>query len=162
MIHLVRKAGRVQRASTAFDIGGAKPTEVMTAAWIFCAAFDLDHAMAPVMASLFGSPRWHFVVARAGTEVVGMGLLHLAGETAYLHGGATVPRFRGMGAQQALINARIEIAHQHGCREVVAHTGEEVAGDPQHSYRNMLRSGFVPVGRTTVYAAPGPIQTGAP
>lgn len=37
---------------------------------------------------------------------------------------------------------RIADAHDLGCRVLATATGEAVPGDPQHSYRNILRAGF--------------------
>lgn len=157
MIHLVREADRVPRVSTVFQVGRAKAHEVLAAATLFCASFDIDHVMAPVIASLYGSPRWQFVTARARDEIAAAGILYLDDDIGYLLGSATAPRFRGMGAQRALIAARLELAQGRGCRAVTAHTGEPVLGDLQHSYRNMVRNGFTPIGCSTSYAPPGPV-----
>jgi len=35
-------------------------------------------------------------------------------------------------------------ARDSGCRLLLTATGEEIPGDPQHSYRNILRYGFEP------------------
>lgn len=160
MVHLVRPAGPVHRRPTPLEIGPpADVTELLHAARILCAAFDAGLDLAAVFASLSGSPRWRFVLARERALPVALGILYVDGDRGYLMGGATTPRCRGMGAQAALIAARVEMAQALGCRVVATHTGEAVPGDPQHSYRNLLRNGFREVGRASSYAPPGIVWT---
>ena len=61
---------------------------------------------------------------------------------AYTDWGATHPDFRRRGCQGALLSHRISEAIKLGCKQIVTTTGEEVPGDPQHSYKNILRVGF--------------------
>jgi hypothetical protein len=37
---------------------------------------------------------------------------------------------------------RVRFALDRGCREIFTRTGEDVPGDSQHSYKNILRIGF--------------------
>jgi GNAT superfamily N-acetyltransferase len=60
----------------------------------------------------------------------------------WLDWGATAPAFRRRGSQSALLRRRILDALDMGCRLILTETGEEVEGDPQHSYKNILRMGF--------------------
>lgn len=158
MLELVH-TGPAAAPACALDVGLAIADEVRRAAEIYCAAFDADRVLAPVLASLFGHPCWQFVVARSGGEPVAVGVLHVQGGAAYLMGGATLPRFRSRGAQSALIAARVARAHELGCRVVAARTGEAVAGDRQHSHHNMVRNGFAVVGRAVSFAPPGIVWT---
>lgn len=160
MSQLVRRAGPVHRRATSLDVGPpATVEELLHAARIFCTAFDATLALAPVFASLHGSPRWRFVIARERSLPVALGMLYVDGEVGYLVGGATSPRCRGLGAQGALIAARLELANELGCREVGVHTGEAAPGDPQHSYRNLIRHGFDEVGLVDSFAPPGIVWT---
>lgn len=56
--------------------------------------------------------------------------------------GSTHPDFRGRGFQGALLARRINDAIQMGASKLYTATGEAVPGDPQHSYKNILRYGF--------------------
>jgi GNAT superfamily N-acetyltransferase len=56
--------------------------------------------------------------------------------------GATLAKYRGRGAQSAILAARIEDARKQGCPTVVTETGELEEGRPSSSYRNILRAGF--------------------
>jgi hypothetical protein len=55
---------------------------------------------------------------------------------------ATRPEFRRRGCQGALLRQRVRDALDASCDWMVTETGEAVEGDPQHSYRNILRAGF--------------------
>ena len=65
--------------------------------------------------------------------------LSVEGELAGLHGGSTLPAFRGRGVQGVLISARLREARRRGCR--VVYTVTHPSGSSQ---RNMARVGFQP------------------
>ena len=90
-----------------------------------------------------GKPGWTLFVARAGDEVAGGAALFLEDGVGWLGIGGTRPAFRGKGAQNALIAARIEHGRALGAHAVTTETGERVDGRPNGSYRNILRRGFV-------------------
>jgi hypothetical protein len=104
--------------------------------------FNGPPAMGELFATALDRPGWHGVVALDGVTPVASGALFIEGELAYLAGGATEVAYRRRGAQAALMAERIRIALERGCRWIVTETGEAVAGEPNHSYNNMLRAGF--------------------
>jgi GNAT superfamily N-acetyltransferase len=55
---------------------------------------------------------------------------------------ATAPEARRQGCQRALMAARLKRAQRLGCVHVFTETGMPVEGEPNSSYRNMLRVGF--------------------
>lgn len=57
-------------------------------------------------------------------------------------GRATAPPFRGRGVQRAVLARRLRLADGLGLARVHTCAGEAVAGDPQHSCRNILRCVF--------------------
>ena len=64
-------------------------------------------------------------------------------DVAWLGFGATLEAARGRGGQSAMFATRLADARAQGCRWAVTETGEETEEEPvNHSYRNMLRSGF--------------------
>jgi GNAT superfamily N-acetyltransferase len=77
-----------------------------------------------------------------GARPAGTGALFVADGIGWTDWGATDPDFRRRGCQTALLVARLEKAIALGCRMILTETGEEVPGDPQHSYRNILKVGF--------------------
>ena len=89
-----------------------------------------------------GKPGWTFFLARDRNDVAGGAALFLEGGVGWLGIGGTRPEFRGKGAQNALIAARIEHGRALGAHTFTTETGEGVAGRPGGSYRNILRGGF--------------------
>lgn len=78
----------------------------------------------------------------AGDVPAGTGALLLKDGVAHLDWGVTHPEFRRRGGQSAVLARRIGDALALGCDLLVTTTGEAVPGDPQHSYNNILRTGF--------------------
>lgn len=75
--------------------------------------------------------------ALAGSKLIGAATLYLGDDTATLAGTAVLPRHRGLGAQGALIRARLLEAQRRGCTLAVSSTAPG-----SKSQRNMERHGF--------------------
>jgi GNAT superfamily N-acetyltransferase len=110
---------------------------------IACAAFDLGDAAVPWLAELPGRPGWHVFMSFAGDSPVGAGAIFVRDGLAWFDWGATAPEFRRRGSQGAILARRIAHARELGCRALLTCTGEAVPGDPQHSYGNILKAGFL-------------------
>ena len=113
-----------------------------TSAKIACDGFDLGDEAQPWLALLPTCNRWNVFMAFDGDQPAGTGALFIDGDTAWTDFGATAPAFRKRGAQSALLAARIKFALDSGCTQIFTCTGEDVPGDPQHSYSNIMRCGF--------------------
>lgn len=113
------------------------------AARIVCAAFDLGGAAEDWLARLSHDRRWQVFIARIDGAAVGTGALFVSGRIGWCDWGATAPAFRGRGVQLALLRHRLSVADALGLERVHTCTGAPAPGDPQHSYRNILRCGFV-------------------
>jgi len=109
---------------------------------ILADAFDLGPGLAEWVSCLIGAENWHIFMSFDGDEPAGTGGLFVRDGIGYCDWGATAPAYRRHGSQSALLRHRVEQAIDMGCRRIVAETGEEVPGDPQHSYKNILRMGF--------------------
>lgn len=107
--------------------------------------FGLGEAVVPLLASLVDRPGWHLYMSFAGDTPAGTGAMFIREGAAWLDWGATLPIYRGRGGQGAVLCRRIRDALDLGCRTLLTTTGEEVEGDPQHSYKNIVRTGFSPV-----------------
>ena len=123
---------------------------------IACDAFDLGDACRPWIERFANSDRWHLFMSFDGDEPAGTGAVFIDGDAAWTDFGATAPAFRKRGSQLALLQKRIEFALDNGCREISTCTGEDVPGDPQHSYTNILRCGFRETYVRENYAPPRP------
>jgi len=76
-------------------------------------------------------------VAEINGQMVATGSLSMEGRVALLAGASTVPAFRKMGAQQALLDARLQFATAQGCELAM------MAAEPgSASQRNAERKGF--------------------
>lgn len=144
-------------AAPPLDLAPATAADGDAVGALFCAVFDLPGDVAPMIAATIGRPRWDVWVARDDGAVVAFGLLYATGGVGYLAGAGTAASHRRRGAQGALMAARVDRAVQRGCRWLASETGEAVPGDPQHSYRNMLKCGFQVVGIRDNYAPAGMI-----
>ena len=109
---------------------------------IVCDAFDLGDAGVPLLSRLPEIPGWHVFMSFEGDAPAGAGALFIDGDLAWTDFGATAPAFRQRGSQGAILAHRVAFALEAGCREVLTCTGEDVPGDPQHSYRNIRKVGF--------------------
>jgi GNAT superfamily N-acetyltransferase len=109
---------------------------------IACSAFDLGEQAIPWLAELPGRPDWHTFMSFDRERPAGTGALFVREGVAWFDFGTTAPEFRQRGSQGALLARRIEHALALGCRKLLTCTGKAVPGDPQHSYRNLLKAGF--------------------
>lgn len=116
--------------------------EAMYFGEIVAAAFGMTENSAPMLAGLHNDPGWHIFLSYSGSSPAGAGAMYVSGECAWMEWGATDPNFRRRGSQAAIMAARIQKALDLGCKQMFTETGESVEGDPQHSYKNILKAGF--------------------
>lgn len=109
---------------------------------IVCDAFDLGNAAVPWLSGIPGRKGWHIFMSYDGDVPAGTGAVFIRDGIAWMDFAATAPAYRRRGSQGALLARRIEHALELGCSRMFTCTGEAVEGDPQHSYRNILKCGF--------------------
>jgi GNAT superfamily N-acetyltransferase len=107
--------------------------------------FEVPQFFRDWLSRLGARKSWQCFVAYDGDAPAAAGALFVAGRVGWVGIGATVPEHRSRGGQSALLAVRIEAAAAAGCELVVTETGEPVDGQPNGSYRNILRAGFEPV-----------------
>lgn len=110
---------------------------------IVCDAFDLGRVATPWLARLPAAEGWHAWMAFDGDTPASAGALFVSGRAAFTDFGATAPAYRQRGLQAASLACRVRAAIELGCVRIHSSTGVAVAGDPQHSYSNIKRCGFV-------------------
>jgi len=110
-------------------------------------SYGLPEAIEPAIAR---APHtgWLCWLAFDGDEPAGAAALYAAEGVAYLGLAGTLPKYRGKGAQNALLAARILRARELGCDLMLTETGERREDRPSRSYRNILRAGFEEVAVT--------------
>lgn len=112
---------------------------------IAASGFGFREESAALLASTVGRPGWHHFLTFDGDLPAGGGALFVRDGRGWLDWAATLPAFRGRGSQGLVLRERIRASAELGCRRIFTATGEAVEGDPQHSYRNILRAGFRPL-----------------
>ncbi len=118
------------------------PDRAMDFALPVAAGFGAPAAFQGWLAALPARPGGGVYVAYDGDRPIAGAALFQRDREAWLGIDATHPDHRGKGAQKALMARRIADALAEGCREIVSETGVAVAGQPNPSYDNMLRSGL--------------------
>lgn len=116
--------------------------------------YGLDGAALDWLAALPGRSRWTCLAVCDNGRPVATGVVYVDGDHAWLGFAATLPEARRRGAQGALLALRIEAARGRGAHVIVTETGENVAGKPSDSYRNIQRAGFVEAGLRAHWLAP--------
>jgi len=129
-------------AKSDLTVRPAEPNDAAAFGRIAADAFDLGTDAADWLACLVGAEGWRIYMSFDGDNPAGTGGLFVRDGVGFCDWGATDPAFRRRGSQSALLNRRIADAIDLGCRVIVTETGEEVEGDPQHSYKNIMRMGF--------------------
>jgi hypothetical protein len=143
-VKFVRGRAAPPEAATDLEVRPATPQDGPAFGRIVADAFDLGEAAAPWLARLIGRPNWHCYMSFAGDEPAGAAVLFVHNGVGWLDFAATAPAFRRRGSQSAPMHRRILDALDLGCELLATETGEAVPGDPQHSYRNIVRMGFSP------------------
>jgi GNAT superfamily N-acetyltransferase len=138
----VRPASAAGSAKCERRIRPAEKADATRVGQILASGFDLPEEAGPLLAAGMGLDGWDYFVAEAEHAVVAASAIYSRGEDGYLAFAATLPRARKQGCQRALMAARLESAERLGCRQVFTETGMPVEGEPNSSYRNLLRVGF--------------------
>lgn len=141
-VRLHRAAGEVPWVLTDLDVVAAGPHYADAFGEIVRHCFGYPDFAAPWMAALVGRPGWHAFVALEGPMPVATGAFHVQGPLAWLGFSATLPGYRGRGAQLAVISEMVLQATRVGCRHLVVETAEDGPDHPAPAYRNGLRLGF--------------------
>jgi GNAT superfamily N-acetyltransferase len=155
-VKMMRPARRVSLAASDVKVRRARVEDAHCIGSIVGPAFDLPQHAAELFTKLIDRRRWTVFVAELNGEVIAAAGLFADGDVAYLAFAATREQFRCRGAQRALMQARINFAHDAGYRWIATETGFPLAADePSPSYHNMLWAGFRPVAIRDNYAPLG-------
>jgi ribosomal protein S18 acetylase RimI-like enzyme len=109
---------------------------------VIASAFEFEDDLAAWSAALVGRSGWSTYMAFDGELPVATGMLYQHDGTAWLGFGATLPEYRGRGAQAAITAARVREAESAGCGLLVVETAQDLPDRPVASFRNMRRFGF--------------------
>jgi len=123
----------------AVEIG---PERAADFARIVTEVFGLPEPASSLIAALPGRSSWICYLVTDGGRPIASAAMFARGREAWLGLGATLASARGRGAQTLLLARRVSDAARLGATDVFTETGEEVEGEPQPSYRNILKVGF--------------------
>jgi GNAT superfamily N-acetyltransferase len=101
-----------------------------------------EEGLASMSAGIVTHPGFVPYAAWDGDRMVAVGDYFVHGDAAEGFGAATLPEYRGRGAQSAILARALGDAAAAGCRYFVAETGSEAPGEHNPSLHNMLRAGF--------------------
>ncbi len=111
-------------------------------AHILVESFEWPANLKPWIAATVGRKYWHHYMAFDDDTPVATGAFYFRDGYAWIDMAATLPEYRGRGAQGALVARRIRDLSQMGCHGVVVETAEQTKDKEAPSYRNMIRYGF--------------------
>ncbi len=145
---------RPREAHSDLNVERIEPGRAGDFAHVVLSGYGMPEWAAPLAANVVGRPGWSCYVAYESGEPAGAGALFTHEGVGWLGLAATIDRFRGRGAQSAILAVRIDDARRQGCTRVVTETGERQETGPGSSYRNILRAGFREAGVRPNYRAP--------
>lgn len=155
-VKMMRPARRVSLAASEVLVRRARLEDAPSIGSIIGPAFDLPQHAAELFTKLIDRKRWSLFVAEIDGEVIAAAGMFADGDVAYLAFAATREEFRRRGAQRALMQARLNFAHDAGYRWIATETGFPLAADESSpSYHNMMWAGFRPVAIRDNYAPAG-------
>lgn len=110
---------------------------------IICTSFEWkEEQLIHWLAASVGKPGYRHYLVMLADKAIAAGALHVMNNYASMAFAATLPAYRGMGAQSLLLETRISEAMTLGCDYFIAETAEEKPDKPVASFRNMRRYGF--------------------
>jgi GNAT superfamily N-acetyltransferase len=109
---------------------------------IIITCFEWTPKLKPMIAQAVGRSRWRHYLAYDGDQPAACGACFIDGDLGALTFAATLPEYRGRGAQSALIARRIYDCADAGCRWLTVDTAEDTPERPVASFRNLSRFGL--------------------
>jgi GNAT superfamily N-acetyltransferase len=141
-IKLYRRAEPLPAAKTDLQIEEIGPERGPAFAEIVTSCFGWPGIMRPWIAAVIGRPDWRWYMAFDNENPVATAASYIDGEYAWIDFAATMPEYRGKGAQSALAERRVRDIIDLGCKWLVVETAEETPEKSAPSFRNMGRLGF--------------------
>ncbi len=142
-VKLWHDLGELPTPSTALRIERIDAGLADTFVRIVTEVFEFPDETDALARAAVGQPGWSHYLGFDRDTPVSVAAMYVAEGVAWLGFGATLEVARGRGGQSAMFARRLADARDLGCRFAVTETGKETEEDPvNHSYRNMLRSGF--------------------
>jgi len=137
-----RDARRLEAKAGPVSVIRAPHSARETVADICCSVFRMPPAAHALIAGTANKPEWRQWIAYSGSRPAAAALSFVYAGIAWLGWDATLPEFRGQGAQSSLIVHRVNEAADAGCKYITTETAINAATNTDPSYRNYERLGF--------------------
>ncbi|MFI5735360.1 GNAT family N-acetyltransferase [Kribbella sp. NPDC051587] len=141
-VKAVRAAAPVDPVRTDLRVDVIRPEDAAAWSAVQLEVFGLPEDQLDVLTGFVHAPNVTAYGAWDGDTLVATGGLVIGDEVGECVSGATLPAYRGRGAQTAILARRAEDAYAAGCRWVVSETGKPGPGEHNSSLANMERVGF--------------------
>ncbi|GAA2550072.1 hypothetical protein GCM10010435_19960 [Winogradskya consettensis] len=137
------RADAIEAAPTDLRIAPVTPRDAREWAAVVLETFGMPAGgLTEMLVASVEHPSFHPFAAWDGDRIVAAANLFVHDGMASLNTGATVPGYRGRGAQSALIAARADVARKAGCEWIGAETGVPAEGARNPSLENLRRLGL--------------------
>jgi GNAT superfamily N-acetyltransferase len=137
-----RAAERIEVREGPVLVVQASNSEREIVADICCSVFRMPGAAHALIAGTADNPEWRQWLAYLGNRPIAAALSFVRDGVGWLGWAATLPEFRGRGAQSSLIVHRVNEAAGAGCKYVTTETAVNAESRADPSYRNCDRLGF--------------------
>ncbi len=141
-VKLYREAGRIDIPETGLRVEKIDSGKGGIFGDIVAQSFGWPDGGSKWVAGLTGCPRWNHYMAFNDDTPIATGAFFVDGDFAWIDFAATLEKYRGRGAQKALLKRRMDDIVQAGAKYVVVETAQQTAEKDAPSYRNMVRYGF--------------------
>jgi len=101
-----------------------------------------DERLKGWLCKTIGQMGYRHYLAYHGETPIAAAALHIQRQYASLAFAGTLPEYRGMGAQLALLTRRINEAKEAGCSYIFSETAAPTHEKPVQSFKNMIKLGF--------------------
>lgn len=140
-VKMVRNTAAPREIDCDLDIRLASAEHEQAVADVTARGFGLPEMLKPMFGAAIHAKGNRVYVAWDGETPAAVGSLTLVDGVGHLNTAATLPEYRGRGAQGAIMARRIRDGIELGCENFVTETWQP-GDEPNHSYNNMLRHGF--------------------
>lgn len=142
-----RAAGSPPDSGSSLFVREVEPESA--AVWSHVAMAETEDATSPHQfawhEACVGRAGWTQVLAMQGESAVAAATMFMQGDAAWLGHARTLSSHRRMGAQRALLAARIRIATHRGAKWLATETGPDWPDVARESLRNVRWAGFAPL-----------------
>jgi len=141
-VKLYRPVIPIPVANTSLRIEVIRGEHMEAFSKIIVESFGWSDELRPILELPVGREGWRHYLAYDGDKPVACAAAFFRDEYASLAFAATLPEYRGLGAQSALIARRFQDASDACCKWMISETAEDRPDKPSASFRNMIRHGF--------------------